>query len=332
MTERGDGDPPSSSGMDVIETILNRASEIMGAAKNEFALAALLALLALGALIVGSWVAALLAGGAVVLGVLGHRRGMERERRELGAPVVDVPQLASEVQGSGPARDHWQVRRGDARRASAPGPTGIDPFDYLIYRHTRSAERPAVGDGLPPIRHFVDLRQAALVPEDCELLVDLMCSHIDAAFPDPGVYTGLLIPRTGNVALGLAVAARRGLEPVLVRDQPLFGRCTESALTAGLLLLIDDIWSDGAVLRRAVEMARFDNFSVGDGVVLVARTEGDLVLDLASSNLELKPYRTLGDQDLDRLLTDVATALRASAEDAERAVASRSRRGTPRRR
>jgi orotate phosphoribosyltransferase len=293
---------------------------------------------------IGVGVVCLAAGAA--LGYLGHRRGLadvmtergrldqaherelailaqtqrqgeiEHEERlavlaaqerlvELRRKQLSVPELAGEVRGSGSAKSHWKVRRGEERRA-APAPAGVDALDYLIFRHTRSADAPPSDPLLPPVRHFVDLRDAALIKEDRELLVELVVNHIRNTFPDHDAYTGVLVPRDGNVALGIAVAERMGIAPVLVRGTPLFQRTTESALTGGLLILVDDVWSEGAVLRRAVELARFDNFSVSDGVLVFARREGAVVDELAESNISLVPYRNLGDSDVDDIIARVS--------------------------
>lgn len=154
-------------------------------------------------------------------------------------------------------------------------------------------------------------------------MVDLVVDHIHDAFPKHDAYTGVLVPRTGNVALGLAVSQRLGLQPVLVRDQPLFGKSTESVLTAGLLLLVDDVWSDGTTLRRAVELARFDDFSIADGVLLIARGEGRIQEDLAASNVTLRPRYVLDDEGLDAILDRVSAQLQAggvNTTDGERSV------------
>jgi hypothetical protein len=292
--------------------------------------------------------------GGVGLGLLGHRRGLadvraERRRIEIRherqlaeiqqvtrvaeleheerlaelasrerladakRAQVRVSELASVVSASGHASAHWPIRRGEQRRFAAP-PAGIDELDYLIYRHTRSAETPPADPSLPPIQHFIDLRDAALIPEDRQLLVRLLVDQIAHSFPDHDTYTGVLVPREGNVALGLAVAQAMQLPPVLVRERPLFQRTTESILTGGLLILVDDIWSDGTVLRRAVELARFDNFSISDGVLLFARAEGTVIEDLAESNVLLRPRAQLSDADIEAILARVAAAVTAQRE------------------
>jgi hypothetical protein len=82
---------------------------------------------------------------------------------------LELPALAAAVDASGRGKSHWTVKRGDPRRAT-PVPVGVDPMDYLIYRHTRSADEPPTDPSLPPIRHFVDLWEAALIPEDLALM------------------------------------------------------------------------------------------------------------------------------------------------------------------
>jgi adenine/guanine phosphoribosyltransferase-like PRPP-binding protein len=230
-----------------------------------------------------------------------------RERVTLEASRrAEITEVAAEIKKSGHAVAHWKVRPGHQRQAS-PVPEGVDPLDYLIYRHTRSAEQPPNDPSLPAVRHFVDLRDAALVPEDRALMVDLLCSQIQS-FDDKNIYTGILIPLLGNVVLGLAVADRLGLPPVLVREEPLFMRTTESTLQGGFLLLVDDIWSRAGILRRAVEMARFDNFSVVDGTLLFARAEGDVVEEMNESHVVLRPRAILGDADIDDIIARVSSA------------------------
>lgn len=238
-----------------------------------------------------------------------------QERLALASrPRVELEEVAQEVKSTRPAISYWTVKRGEIRRSSMP-PSGVDPFEYLIYRHTRSAAAPPEDPALPHIKHFVDLREAALIAEDRRLMVELLEEHIRRAFPGHDAYTGVLIPRTGNVALGVGVAERLGLQPVLVRDGPLFGRSTESVLTAGLLILVDDIWSDGAILRRAVELARFDNFSVADGVILIARSEGNVEADLDTGHVTLRPCFKFDDSQLDSILNRVALQIRESQEE-----------------
>lgn len=288
----------------------------MKAATSEFALAALFVVA--GVMFAGF--DAPLVGGLTCLfgaglGFLGHRRALARaalesEERRLKAvrPRVELSEVAEEVKASGKATSHWVVERGKERHPTAP-PPGVTLFDYVLYRHTRSALRPPTDPTLPPLRHLIDLREAALITEDRTAMVDLLVAHIRRVFPQHGAYTGVLIPRVGNVALGLAVAECLDLPPVLVRENPLFGKTTESVLTAGLLILVDDVWSDGAVLRRAVELARFDNFSVAEGALLVARGEGTVEADLAASNITLRPLFRLSDEDIDSLFGRVSAAL-----------------------
>jgi orotate phosphoribosyltransferase len=294
----------------------------MKAASGEFALAALLVVAGvLFAAFDRALVGGLICLCAVGLGCLGHRRGVleiakekdlevlaSTERLQAPRPHVEVPQIAEEVKASGNAKGHWEVERGKDRQATTP-PRNVDPFDYLLYRHTRSATVTPADPDLPPLRNFIDLREAALIPEDRATLVNLITDHIKRSFPQPEAYTGVLIPRCGNVALGLAVAEALGLQPVLVREEPLFGRSTESVLTAGLLILVDDVWSDGRILRRIVELARFDNYSVADAVLLVARSEGRVEADLEASHVTLKPLFRLSDEDIDSVLERVARGL-----------------------
>jgi hypothetical protein len=305
----------------------------MKAAVSEFALSALSLVAAMVFAVSGQpEIGGAICIGAVGLGYLGHRSGLAKiaskerlassqsqerlatarfEERLAAArqPSPEVDHVAAEVRASSPAASHWSVKRGEVRRSSEP-PVGVDPFEYLVFRHTRSSLDPPVDPALPPLRHFLDLREAALIEKDRDLMVDLLATHIQKVFPGHDAYTGVLIPRTGNVALGLGVANRLGLEPVLVRDRPLFGRSTESVLTAGLLILVDDIWSDGRDLRRAVELARFDNFSIADGVLLVARSEGAVVADLAASNVLLQPLFVFDDERIDSIIGRVGVQMK----------------------
>ncbi len=317
-----DSPSPTQSSLSLVG-LLERTVEIMKAASGEFALAALFVVAALGFAVFDIPVlAGLICMSAVILGYLGHRRALaeigkeeqlallasEENRLRATRPRLELAEVAEEVKDSGRATSHWAVERGKERRAAAP-PSNVDPFDYLLYRHTRSAIALPADPDLPPLKHFVDLREAALIVEDRSMMVDLLTDHIRRVFPQHDAYTGVLIPRVGNVCLGLAVAESLGLHPVMVRDRPLFGRSTESVLTAGLLILVDDVWSDGPVLRRAVELARFDNFSIADGALLIARSEGRVEADLEASNVTLRPMCTLSDSDIDAILMGVSTAL-----------------------
>lgn len=292
----------------------------MKAASGEFALAALLVVAGvLFAVFDEAVLGGLICLCAVALGYLGHRRGVleimkekdleaiasEDRRLQVLHPHVQVPQIAEEVKASGNAKCHWEVERGKDRKP-ATVPPDVDPFEYIVYRHTRSATVAPSDPALPPLRHFIDLREAALISTDRATLVELISEHIKRSFPQYEAYTGVLIPRSGNVALGLAVATALELEPVLVRDEPLFGKSTESVLTAGLLILVDDVWSDGGALRRAVELARFDNYSVADAVLIVARSEGSVEADLEASHVTLEPLFRLSDENIDSILERVA--------------------------
>jgi orotate phosphoribosyltransferase len=91
-----------------------------------------------------------------------------------------------------------------------------------------------------------------------------------------------------------------GLQPVFVKERPLFGKMIEGiGGRPKKAAIVDDISSDGELLVTCVKVMREHGYEVTTAFVLIDRTEGDSLEALANVDVTLMPLTRLGDQDLE---------------------------------
>lgn len=278
--------------MDVLRSLIENLREVRGAYQVA-ALAVLAAVIVAFTAPLVSIGILLVALAAFLYGLLiGQRGGVETEPS--ATPAVNP------ARGTlfAVADDHLPQER----------PPGVTELDWILFRHLKSDPSFGLGKaGDIPARYFVDLREAALIPAQCDCLSRLLCDQIREEINIEN-HHGLIIPKNGNVNLGMAVARELGLAPVLVRDWPFYGRWIETLVTSGRAIAIDDVSTQGELIVEAVEHARDAGFVVNRAFLLIRRGEGAADSILEQNRLSLSAVLTLSDADLDELVARVRSA------------------------
>jgi len=168
--------------------------------------------------------------------------------------------------------------------------------------HVRTAATPqAIGiDGRIRISSFVDLLSAAHIEDHLTILA----KHFAARLKDDLQLQDKLIaiPKRGNCLLGQAIAKSLGLKTLFVRRNVLFGRFIEGRAHNGAqAVLVDDVSSDGDLLREAVENLHAEGIHVAAARVLIERAEGDAQEKLEGLGINYLPYYVATDQELGRM-------------------------------
>lgn len=149
--------------------------------------------------------------------------------------------------------------------------------------------------------YFVDLMTAALIPSHLEFMTRELVEHMRQSGRVDRVTT-VACPKRGNPLLLAAVARELQLEPVFVKERPLFGKSTEGiGGRPKRAALVDDISSDGDLLVQCAKVLREGGYEVTDTFVLIDRPEGDAHEALMQVGVTLWPLRSLGDQELESI-------------------------------
>jgi orotate phosphoribosyltransferase len=178
----------------------------------------------------------------------------------------------------------------------------LSPLEAICFLHLYLREGGSVGRTRTiAVDYFVDLMTAALVPGHLECLTHELADHIRRSGRLSGVTTAA-VPKRGNALLVAATARELKLEPLFIKERPLFGKAIEGIggrpKTAAL---IDDIASDGELLVRSVTVLRECGYQVSDAFVLIDRKEGDATESLAEQGVTLRSLCSLGDQELESI-------------------------------
>jgi orotate phosphoribosyltransferase len=182
-------------------------------------------------------------------------------------------------------------------------PRNLALLDWIIFRHLKT-DRPESGlgkTGQISARYFVDLREAALVPSQCDALAQALCEHIRKVVSVEN-HHGVVIPKSGNTTLGMAVARELGLAPIIVREWPFYGRWVETLIISGRGIIVDDVSTEGELLLEAAQHAREAGFVVTRAFLLIRRGEGAAEENLDKHRLSLSSVYTLTDEDLEELV------------------------------
>lgn len=274
--------------MDAIKALLDNIREIRGAYQ--------VAAIALVAAAIVAFVAPLVAGGILLLGLAAFAFGAVSGRSDDEPPRPEINPARGTLFAV--ADDHVPQQR----------PDGISELDWILFRHLKSDPNHGIGkDGLLPARYFVDLREAALIPAQCDVLATLLCDHIRQEVNVEN-HHAVIIPKSGNVNLGMAVARELGLAPVLVRDWPFYGRWIETLLASGRAILVDDVSALGEMIIEAANRARDAGFVVNRAFLLIKRTEGKTDQLLDEERISLSAVYEMSDLDFDDLVGRVRQA------------------------
>jgi orotate phosphoribosyltransferase len=185
-------------------------------------------------------------------------------------------------------------------RTKAP-PPNVSALDWVIYLHLKSNADAGLGtNGHIPARYFVDLREAALLQDHLEIIVQEMVGHV-RRYAYVANYSGVIIPKSGNPQFSVAVAHALGLEPIVVREHKIYETYLETNLQKGRVFLLDDVWADADVLVATADKARRAGYNLAEAFLLIERREGQARQQLAALNppIRLKSLLTWGDQDLE---------------------------------
>lgn len=187
-------------------------------------------------------------------------------------------------------------------------PPGLTESEWIIFRHLKSDSKQGLGKaGDISAKYFVDLREASLIPSQCEVLAGLLCSHIRESIKVEN-HHAVIIPKSGNTLLGMAVAKELGLAPVLVRDWPFYGRWIETLIASGRGIVVDDVSAQGETLMEATIHARDAGFLVNRAFLLISRGEGSAREILESNRLSLSSAFSMTDVEFGDLVDRVRRA------------------------
>jgi orotate phosphoribosyltransferase len=255
----------------------------------------LTAVAVVGAILLGvfgaTWAALAALVAAVVLLVIGLR-GTPRDA--IGVLVAGPTyRPVSHISVSTPV-DHAGLTYGHGGHLS--------PLEAICFLHLSVREGGSVGrNQIFPMDYFVDLMTAALVPSHLELMTRELVEHVRRSGKMNEITTAAA-PKRGNALLLVATARELKLEPLFIKERPLFGKMIEGiAGQPKKAILLDDISSDGELLVNCVKVLRESGYEVTDAFVLVDRPEGDARSALMAVGVTLSPLYSLGDQDLESI-------------------------------
>jgi orotate phosphoribosyltransferase len=248
--------------------------------------------------------------GAVLLGVSGaYWAAITALGAAVALLVIGLRATPQEAIGSLVAGNNYQPVSHldvdtpvDSRGLSSDRGGRLGPLEAIYFLHLYQNEGGSFGRYKNfPVDYFVDLMTAALVPSHLDCMTREMAAHVRRCGKLDGVTT-VAGPKRGNPLLLVATANELGLEPVFVKERPLFGKTLEGiGGRPKRAILFDDISSDGQLLVNCVQVLREAGYAVSDAFVLVDRPEGDSEEALAEVGVRLWPLHRLADQDLESL-------------------------------
>jgi orotate phosphoribosyltransferase len=132
-------------------------------------------------------------------------------------------------------------------------------------------------------------------------MAEMLADYIKAS-SQMGDVTHIAGPKAGNIILVHETSRRLGMNSLFVRNNILFGKWIEGFAGPGQkVILVDDVASDGEMLREAVINLRKCGVYTGKVCVLVDREEGDAKGRLAQEGVEYKYLFKLGDRELEEI-------------------------------
>jgi len=178
----------------------------------------------------------------------------------------------------------------------------LAPLEAICFLHLYVLKGGSVGrTRVFLVDYFVDLMTAALVPSHLECMTRELTEHVRRSGRMDGVTT-MACPKRGNALLLAAVARELQVEPLFVKERPLFGKILEGiGGSPKRAALLDDVSSDGELLVSCVAKLRECGYAVADAFVLVDRPEGDAPEALAEVGVRLWPLYRFSDRDLEQL-------------------------------
>lgn len=155
-------------------------------------------------------------------------------------------------------------------------------------------------------RVFLDLFSAATMQHDCSALAAVLVSHIKKRFGSHDLpFECLAVPKEGNVVLGAECARKLNICFIVVRTGKAikFGYPIEGIVTTGArALLVDDVLSDGGLIKQCALLLRSNGISVNHSVFLVERADCNANSALKSANLDKSSVSVI----TDKLLLELA--------------------------
>jgi orotate phosphoribosyltransferase len=137
---------------------------------------------------------------------------------------------------------------------------------------------------------FLDLFSAATKPAHRETIASSLASSAPSLWGAESP-THVAVPKEGNVLLADAVARTLGLELIVVRTRVpaiRFGDPIEGSLPSGaLVLLVDDVATDGEMLVRAIRALRKHGARVSRCLCAVERLDGNARARLGDCEVSL---------------------------------------------
>jgi len=196
-----------------------------------------------------------------------------------------------------------------------PIPPIATDLDLVIFKHLFVDDASALAQGGELTgRYYVNLRQAALVDSQCQVLVRELARHIEASDINVKNWHVVAVPKSGNIALAVGLANHFGLAPMFVREHPLNGEYVECRERHGRALLIDDLASDASALLPAAMRVREAGFVCTHAFVLIQRTEGTMGDQLGGPEtgvdppIQLSAVSRMGDKEFGELVDRVRTS------------------------
>jgi orotate phosphoribosyltransferase len=183
------------------------------------------------------------------------------------------------------------------------GPDGLGMIEALCFLHLYQIKGGSIGRNRTfPVDYFVDLMTASLVPAHLDIMVRELARHIRKSGHLTTITT-IASPKRGNSLLLAMTAHELDLQPIFIKERPLFGKMLEGiGGSPKVAAIVDDISSDGELLVNCVKEMRSCGYRVERAFVLIDRTEGDSIEALADIGVELLPMIRLNDQELEDIV------------------------------
>lgn len=176
----------------------------------------------------------------------------------------------------------------------------------LFGRHVRHIRGGVALGSLGSFRvsYFLDLLTAVHDPEDLRTMT-LALSALVKSDDDVTNHAAVASPKKGNPILGVSVANHLTMDSMLVRDEIIFSSWIEGVFSPNSkVILVDDISSDGDLLRDSINALRRSGLYVSKAFVLVNREEGNATQVLRDEGVILTSLLSLGDDQLGTLMAE----------------------------
>jgi orotate phosphoribosyltransferase len=175
----------------------------------------------------------------------------------------------------------------------------MPPQGWFRYITSIRGGRPIGRDGQIRVHYFLDLLSAAHNKAELALMSQILADWITKSATLEGV-AAIAGPKNGNTLLVNDVSQRLEKNSIFVRNSILFGKWIEGVWGPGQkVLMVDDVASDGEMLREAVLNLRKCGVHTEGVYVLVDRNEGDAARGLAKEGVQYNYVFQLSDQSLE---------------------------------